>query len=61
MFQDALQSVILPAMDKVIDAIRQQAHQHASVPMLSRTHGQVIEARRSFTSRLHLLTALTLV
>ncbi|MDB5885511.1 MAG: Adenylosuccinate lyase [Polaromonas sp.] len=32
--------VLLPALDKVIDKLRQMAHAHADVPMLSRTHGQ---------------------
>ncbi|MDB5869660.1 MAG: Adenylosuccinate lyase [Polaromonas sp.] len=32
--------VVLPALDKVIDKLRQMAHEHAEVPMLSRTHGQ---------------------
>ena len=33
--------VLLPAMDRVIDAIAALALEHAAVPMLSRTHGQV--------------------
>jgi len=32
--------VVLPALDKVIDKLRQMAHEHAEEPMLSRTHGQ---------------------
>jgi len=32
--------VLLPALDAVIDKLRQMAHQFAAVPMLSRTHGQ---------------------
>ncbi len=32
--------VLLPALDKIIDKLRQMAHAHADVPMLSRTHGQ---------------------
>ncbi len=32
--------VVLPAMDELIDAIRELAHRYAEVPMLSRTHGQ---------------------
>ena len=32
--------VILPAMDELIDAIRELAHRYAEIPMLSRTHGQ---------------------
>jgi len=34
------EQVLLPALDKVIDKLRQMAHQHADEPMLSRTHGQ---------------------
>ena len=36
----ARNNVILPQMDKVINAIRELAHQNAAQPMLSRTHGQ---------------------
>ena len=36
----ARNNVILPQMNKVVDAIRELAHQHATQPMLSRTHGQ---------------------
>ncbi|MGV8804573.1 MAG: adenylosuccinate lyase [Polaromonas sp.] len=32
--------VLLPTLDKVIDKLRQMAHEHADEPMLSRTHGQ---------------------
>ncbi len=32
--------VLLPALDAVIDKMREMAHTHADVPMLSRTHGQ---------------------
>ena len=32
--------VILPALDSVIGKLREMAHAHAAVPMLSRTHGQ---------------------
>jgi len=32
--------VLLPALDAVIARLRELAHQHAAVPMLSRTHGQ---------------------
>lgn len=33
-------TVILPALDAVIAKLREMAHAHAAVPMLSRTHGQ---------------------
>jgi adenylosuccinate lyase len=36
----ALEQVILPAIDSLIDKLRGMAHAHAEVPMLSRTHGQ---------------------
>ncbi|MDO9439222.1 adenylosuccinate lyase [Hydrogenophaga sp.] len=32
--------VLLPALDNVIAKLREMAHAHAAVPMLSRTHGQ---------------------
>jgi len=32
--------VLLPALDAAIARLRELAHQHAAVPMLSRTHGQ---------------------
>ncbi|MCL2589768.1 MAG: adenylosuccinate lyase [Betaproteobacteria bacterium] len=32
--------VLLPAFDKIIERLRALAHQHAELPMLSRTHGQ---------------------
>lgn len=31
---------IVPVMQKIADSIRKLAHEHAAVPMLSRTHGQ---------------------
>ena len=40
MLRDARDDVLLPAFDQVIDALRALAHQQASLPMLSRTHGQ---------------------
>ena len=40
MLQGGMQQVILPELDKIIQAIRQLAHDYASMPMLSRTHGQ---------------------
>ena len=33
-------SVLLPALDQLIARLRELAHAHAAVPMLSRTHGQ---------------------
>jgi adenylosuccinate lyase len=32
--------VVLPALDRVLMKLREMAHAHADVPMLSRTHGQ---------------------
>ena len=40
MLKGSRDQVLLPAIDRVIDALRQMAHQHAGLPMLSRTHGQ---------------------
>ena len=36
----AREVVLLPALDTVIDKLREMAHEFAAVPMLSRTHGQ---------------------
>jgi adenylosuccinate lyase len=36
----AREQVLLPALDAVIDKMREMAHGYADVPMLSRTHGQ---------------------
>jgi adenylosuccinate lyase len=36
----AREQVLLPALDAVIGRMREMAHEHADVPMLSRTHGQ---------------------
>jgi adenylosuccinate lyase len=40
MLRDGRNTVLLPDLQKVIDAIRLMAHEHAGLPMLSRTHGQ---------------------
>ena len=40
MLKEARDAVILPQVDRVIDAIRGLAHANADTPMLSRTHGQ---------------------
>ncbi len=40
MLSEARQIAVLPAMDMVIEAIRDLAHRYAGIPMLSRTHGQ---------------------
>ena len=40
MLREARTQALLPQMDEIIDAIREQAHAHAAQPMLSRTHGQ---------------------
>lgn len=39
MLSDGLKA-LLPGMHKVVDAITRLAHEHAALPMLSRTHGQ---------------------
>lgn len=36
----AREKILLPTLNKIIDALTQFAHQFAQVPMLSRTHGQ---------------------
>ena len=40
MLQQARQAVLLPKLDGLIDKLRAMAHEHAALPMLSRTHGQ---------------------
>jgi adenylosuccinate lyase len=40
MLEEARRDVLLPLMDRVIEAIRALAHRYADVPLLSRTHGQ---------------------
>jgi adenylosuccinate lyase len=40
MLRGGRDQVLLPAIDAVIERVRALAHQHADLPMLSRTHGQ---------------------
>jgi adenylosuccinate lyase len=40
MLSDARDAVLLPELDKVIAGLRELAHAHAGLAMLSRTHGQ---------------------
>ncbi len=40
MLRDGRDGVLLPAVDRIIDRLVELAHQHAELPMLSRTHGQ---------------------
>jgi len=40
MLQRAREEVLLPALTRTIETLRQLAHAHAAQPMLSRTHGQ---------------------
>ncbi|MGH8076421.1 MAG: adenylosuccinate lyase [Lysobacter sp.] len=40
MLNDARQNVLLPKLDELIQKLRAMAHEHAALPMLSRTHGQ---------------------
>ncbi|MDX1824623.1 MAG: adenylosuccinate lyase [Thiohalomonadales bacterium] len=40
MLREGRNQVILPLLDELIDALRQLAHEYASIPMLSHTHGQ---------------------
>ena len=40
MLRDGRNLVLLPELQKAIEAIRAMAHEHAGLPMLSRTHGQ---------------------
>jgi adenylosuccinate lyase len=40
MLGEARQRVLLPRLDALIQTLRAMAHEHAALPMLSRTHGQ---------------------
>jgi adenylosuccinate lyase len=40
MLREGRGQILLPQMDDVIGALRNLAHEHAELPMLSRTHGQ---------------------
>jgi adenylosuccinate lyase len=40
MLRDGRDTVLLPALDKIIAKLRELAHANATLPMLSRTHGQ---------------------
>jgi adenylosuccinate lyase len=40
MLRDSREQIMLPALDKLTEKLRQLAHQWADLPMLSRTHGQ---------------------
>ena len=40
MLNDAIQQVVLPYCDQLISALRTLAKEHATVPMMARTHGQ---------------------
>ena len=40
MLQQARRDVLLPKLDELIARLRDMAHAHAALPMLSRTHGQ---------------------
>ncbi|WP_337240077.1 lyase family protein, partial [Proteus faecis] len=40
MLKEARDTVILPEIRNVIDAIRQLAEEYCDIPLLSRTHGQ---------------------
>ncbi len=40
MLQEAREAVLMPAFDRVLERFIALAHEHAELPMLSRTHGQ---------------------
>lgn len=40
LLSQARQDVLLPKLDALIEKLRAMAHEHAALPMLSRTHGQ---------------------
>ena len=40
MLDDAIRNVVLPYCDQLINALKNLAKEHASIPMMARTHGQ---------------------
>lgn len=40
MLNDAIETIVLPYCDALISALKQLAKEHATVPMMARTHGQ---------------------
>ncbi len=40
MLSEGRDSILLPRMEAIIDAVKQMAREYADIPMLSRTHGQ---------------------
>ena len=40
LLRQAREEVLLPALDRLCGSLREMAHAHAALPMLSRTHGQ---------------------
>ena len=40
MVRDSRDAVMLPRLDEIVEALKRLAHRHASLAMLSRTHGQ---------------------
>ncbi len=40
MLKDGREDALLPALDMVVERFRKLAHEHAELPMMSRTHGQ---------------------
>ena len=40
MLREARETLLLPAIDRLVQILRALAHTHAAVPMLARTHGQ---------------------
>lgn len=40
MFKSTINDVVIPQLEDVIGSMREMAHEFASIPMLSRTHGQ---------------------
>lgn len=61
MLNEAVNRIILPVMDELIKAIYHMAEANAQIPMLSRTHGQVIELSLCMEIRTIYLTGRTLI
>src|SRR3546814_9768686 len=51
MLSQARRDVLLPKLDALIEALRAMAHEHAALPMPSRTHGQTASPTTVGTER----------
>lgn len=61
MLQEALVSVILPTMDELLKSISLMAKEFAYVPMLSRTHGQVMCQKNKIFHRVNATGVMSMI